>query len=133
MDNTQNINRKTILIADDDSTIRDLYCVELEKGGYIIKQASDGVEALEIAKQSTPDLILLDIMMPRKSGLDVLSDLKQDPNLMNIPIFILSALGEADDRARGLALGAIRYIAKAETIPGKVIQEVDDFFKNQAE
>lgn len=133
MDNTQNTNRKTILIADDDPTIRDLYCVELEKGGYIIKQASDGLEVLEIVKQKKPDLILLDIMMPRKSGLDVLADLKQDPNLMNIPVFILSVLSETDDKARGLALGAIKYIAKAETIPGKVIQEVDDFFKNQTE
>ena len=129
----QNIGHKTILIADDDPTIRELYSSELEKGGYIIEQASDGVEALEILKQNKPDLILLDIMMPRKSGLDVLSEIKQDPSLMNIPIFILSALGDTDDKARGLSLGATRYIAKAETIPGKVIQEVDDFFESQAE
>ena len=129
----QNTGHKIILIADDDPTIRELYSSELEKGGYIIQLASDGVEALELIQQNKPDLILLDIMMPRKSGLDVLSELKQNSSLMNIPIFVLSALGDTDDKARGLALGALRYIAKAETIPGKVIQEVDDFFAGQSE
>lgn len=120
-----------IVIAEDDPIIRNLYKEELEKGGYIVKVAQDGVEALEVLKENKADLLLLDIMMPRKSGLDVLAEMKQDQALLNIPVFILSALGDADDKARGLALGAARYIAKAETIPGKVIQEVNDFFASQ--
>ena len=122
---------QTIIIAEDDPIIRSLYKEELEKGGYIVKVAQDGIEALEILKENKADLLLLDIMMPRKSGLDVLAEMKQDQTLLNIPVFILSALGDADDKARGLALGAARYIAKAETIPGKVIQEVNDFFASQ--
>lgn len=129
----KNTGHKTILIVDDDPTIRELYTTELEKGGYVIQQASDGVEALDIINQNKPDLIMLDIMMPRKSGLDVLAEIKQNPKLLDIPIFILSVLGDTDDKARGLALGATRYIAKAETIPGKVIQEVDNFFESQDE
>lgn len=126
MENTTQL--KTILIAEDDPIIRDLYSEELQKGGYIVKTASDGVEAMESIRSSHPDLVLLDIMMPRKSGLDVLAEMKNDETIMNIPVFVLSALGDADDKARGLNLGAVRYIAKAETIPGKVIEAVNQFF-----
>lgn len=131
MDNIQNTNRKIILIADDDSTIRGLYGDELIKGGYVVEYAADGVETLEKIQNKKPDLILLDIMMPQKSGLDVLSELKQNPEWQNIPVFVLSALGDTDDKARGLSLGALKYIAKSETIPGKVIQEVNSFFEGQ--
>jgi len=124
---------KYILIAEDDPTVRELYRAELEKGGYVVDEAVDGVEALEKIAEKKPDLILLDIMMPRKSGLDVLSEIKQNQDLMNVPVFILSALGDPDDKARGLSLGAVKYIAKAETIPGKVIQEVNDFFGSKSE
>lgn len=123
-------NKKTILIAEDDPVVVDLYKDELEKGGYHVLTAKDGVEALEMLRKNLVDLLLLDIMMPEKSGLDVLSEMKADPKTASIPVFILSVLGAADDRARGLALGAARYIAKVETIPGKVIQEVEDFFKS---
>ena len=122
------IGPKNILIAEDDPIIRNLYSEELQKGGYVVKLAFDGVEAMESMRNSRPDLVLLDIMMPRKSGLDVLAEMKSDENLLNIPVFVLSALGDADDKARGLTLGAIRYIAKSETIPGKVIEEVNQFF-----
>lgn len=125
-------NRKSILIADDDPTIRDLYKSELEKGGYIVFEAVDGVSALQVIRDRRPDLVLLDVMMPGKSGLDVLAEMKQDPAIAGTSVFILSVLGDTDDKARGLSLGADRYIAKAETIPGKVIKEVDDFFRSQS-
>lgn len=102
-------DKKTILIVDDEKMILNLLSHNLSREGYNIIEASDGVEAIKIAQESKPDLILLDVMLPRMDGLSVCKRIK---NLMNIPIIMVTAKGEELDKIVGLELGADDYITK---------------------
>jgi len=100
---------KTILVVDDDVHIRTLLTQELEAQGYQICEAKDGLEAIKQAKQSKPDLIVMDVMMPQMNGFDAAAVLKNDPQTLNIPIIILSIV---EDQERGYRLGVDRYLSK---------------------
>ncbi len=102
-------HRKTILVVDDDANIRNLLRQELESKGYFVREASDGLDAIEQVKKSKPDLITLDVLMPEIDGYALASMLKKDPLTMDIPIIIISILDGAD---RGYHLGVDRYINK---------------------
>lgn len=115
---------KTILLVDDDLTLREMYDERLKTEGFTIVQASNGEEALTKAKDIKPNLILLDIMMPKINGFDVLKSLKSDPELKDIPVIILTALIQDVDRVQGDKLGAANYIVKSETMPGEVITKI---------
>jgi GAF domain-containing protein/CheY-like chemotaxis protein len=99
----------TILIVDDDDSIRSLLQQELSDAGYLIEQATNGKEALELVRKNKPDLIILDVMMPEMNGFDVAAVLKNDPQTMDIPIIILSVV---QDKARGYRIGVDRYLTK---------------------
>lgn len=101
-----------VLAVDDDPVIQRLLQVNLEMEGYEVALAGDGVEALEQARAFRPDLVLLDIMMPRKNGWQVLAELKEDDDLKDIPVVFLSARAQDDDLQRGTELGAEAYITK---------------------
>lgn len=115
---------KTILLVDDDLTLREMYEERLKIEGFTIVQASNGEEALTQAKDIKPNLILLDIMMPKINGFDVLKGLKSDSELKDIPVIILTALIQDVDRVQGDKLGATDYIVKSETMPGEVITKI---------
>src|SRR3954470_1581283 len=104
----------TVLVVDDESDIRELVRINLELDGHAVLTAPDGAKALELARQKTPDLILLDVMMPGLDGWEVLSRLKADSEvaLSNIPVLMLTARSDDMDRIRGGIEGAIRYITK---------------------
>ncbi len=99
----------TILVVDDDDSIRSLLHQELSDAGYIIEEARDGKMALESIRKNRPDLIILDVMMPEINGFDVAAILKNDPQTMDIPIIILSIV---QDKARGFRIGVDRYLTK---------------------
>ncbi|NET59044.1 MAG: response regulator [Symploca sp. SIO2E6] len=101
--------QKTILVVDDDAPIRTLLTQELEAQGYQILQAKDGLEAIKQAKQTKPDLIVMDVMMPQMNGFDAAAVLKNDPQTLAIPIIILSVV---EDQQRGYRLGVDRYLNK---------------------
>ncbi len=115
---------KTILLVDDDLTLREMYEERLKTEGFIITQASNGEEAIKLAKETKPQIILLDIMMPKVNGFDVLKNLKADPATKGIPVIVLSALIQDVDRSEGKKLGAVDYIVKSETMPGEVIAKI---------
>ncbi len=102
-------DKKTILIVDDEQSIIDILVYNLKKEGYNTIEATDGVSAVEIALSQKPDLILLDIMLPKMDGLTVCKKVK---NALNVPILILSAKDEELDKIVGLELGADDYITK---------------------
>lgn len=102
-------SHKTILVVDDEAPIRELLRQNLEAENYQILEAKDGREAVAIAKQQKPHLIILDVMMPDMSGFDVAAVLKNDPQTMGLPIIILSIV---DDKERGLQIGVDRYLTK---------------------
>jgi len=102
-------NKPTILIVDDDESIRSLLHQELDESGYVIEEAANGRLALESVRRNKPDLIILDIMMPEMNGFDVAAVLKNDPETMDIPIIVLSII---QDKARGYRIGVDRYLTK---------------------
>ena len=101
--------QKTILVVDDEAPIRELLRQNLSAEGYMVKEAKDGLEAIEQVKQELPALVILDVAMPRMNGFDTAAVLKNDPQSMDIPILILSV---AEDQKRGYALGVDRYLTK---------------------
>ncbi len=103
---------KKILIADDRPEVVELVKVTLEGEGYLTIDAFDGREALEKIKREKPDLVLLDIVMPKMTGFEVLSQSKKDPALKEIPIIMLTAKGQKSDQEEGKELGATGYIIK---------------------
>ncbi|MBF0564662.1 MAG: response regulator [Nitrospirae bacterium] len=100
---------KNILVVDDDENIRKLLVQEIERNGYNVTTARDGIEALESIRKDRPNLIILDVMMPGMSGFDVAAVLKGDPVTSDIPVIILSII---EDRNRGRRLGIDRYLTK---------------------
>ena len=105
----ENLDKKTILIVDDEKTIVDMLVYNLQKEGYNTLEANDGEEAVNIALEKKPDLVLLDIMLPKMDGLAVCKRIRQT---LNIPILMISAKDEEIDKILGLELGADDYITK---------------------
>ena len=107
--NNAEMAKKTILVVDDEKPIVDILTYNLQKEGYSTLEANDGEEAIKIATEKKPDLILLDIMLPKVDGLTVCKKLR---HTLNVPILILSAKDEEIDKILGLELGADDYITK---------------------
>jgi CheY-like chemotaxis protein len=103
---------KTVLIADDKATSRELVRTVLEKAGYAVVEASDGIEALRNARESKPDLIILDLHMPGLDGFGVVREIRLDQELAATPCMALTASAMQGDRERALAAGFTAYIAK---------------------
>ncbi|MBK5225462.1 MAG: response regulator [Thermoleophilia bacterium] len=109
---SSSIGSKRILIVDDEASLRTLVRANLEVDGLEVSEAVDGIEAMRMLAESQPDLILLDIMMPGKDGIEVLEDLAADEKLKGIPVILLTAKGEQEDLEKGAALGARGHITK---------------------
>lgn len=101
-----------ILIADDNENIREALTYLLEDEGYTLSLAKDGAETLRKAREVSPDILFLDIMMPEINGYDVCRTIKNDPDLKNIYVIMLTAKGQADEQERGKEVGADEYIVK---------------------
>lgn len=120
-------NKITVFIVEDDPFVLRVYQRKLQKEGFNIALATNGKEALERIKSEPPNLILLDLVMPIKDGFELISDLKNDPQLKKIPIVVLTNLGQQKDADRVKSLGVEEYLVKSNTsIPGVVakIKEV---------
>ncbi|AWJ83751.1 two-component system response regulator [Azospirillum sp. TSH58] len=104
--------KPTILVADDEPSIVLSLQVLLQKAGFAVRIARNGEEALDSVAESTPDLILLDAMMPRRDGFDVCQSLRANPAYQSLPIIMLTAKSRDVERQKGMALGATDYITK---------------------
>ncbi|MBI5401459.1 response regulator [Candidatus Wolfebacteria bacterium] len=118
-----------ILLIEDDPFLSSLLKNRLTKEGFEIINARDGEEAMEFLKSDKVDLALLDIILPKKSGFEVLEEIRNNPQVQNstIPIFIISNLGQPEDVSKGYKLGAIEYFIKAKTSIDDLIQKIKDF------
>ncbi len=117
-------NKKEVLVIEDDKYLCDIYRENLEGIGLKVIIAHNGVEGLKRIKKEKPDLILLDLVLPEKKGLDVLREIKEDKKLKNIPVIILSNLGEEEDIKKGIGLGASDYMVKIKFAPDEVIKKI---------
>lgn len=115
---------KKILVIEDEATLQKALVEVLEQSGYDASSALDGERGLELAKQDLPDLILLDIILPKLDGFDVLKGLKGDQKTANIPVIILTNLGDVSSVQQALELGANSYLVKADFHLDDVIQKV---------
>lgn len=106
------MSKQTILVVDDEQDLLDLIEYNLKKEGFDVLKAENGQEGIDIAKESHPDLVLLDIMMPKMDGLAVCERIRQDPNTSRIPIIFLTARGDERTEIEGLNRGADDYITK---------------------
>ncbi len=115
-----------ILIVDDDLTLRELYEERMKQEGYVILSASDGEEALEKAVKENPDLILLDIMMPKINGIDVMKMLREKEETAKIPIIILTALVQEIGKVKDMMKPGDGYLVKSEIMPKDVVTKVEE-------
>ncbi|KAF2958756.1 two-component system response regulator [Thermotoga sp. Ku-13t] len=112
-----------VLVVDDSDVLRKIVGFNLTKEGFIVEEARDGVEALEKMASAKPDLVILDIMMPRLNGFEVLKRMRTDPELSNVPVIVLTAKGGEDDARTALQSGANGFLTKPFS-PVKLIEEV---------
>lgn len=117
---------KKILLVEDDENLIKSFNDFISKEGFDFKSAVNGEDGIELAKQEKPDLILLDIVIPKKSGFDVLYELKKDENLKNIPVIILTNLEEEKDIEKALSLGAYTYLVKANYSLDEIIKKIKE-------
>jgi len=103
---------KKVVVVEDEDAVAHLVEASLGDAGYLCLRARDGEEALRLAAREAPDLIILDVLMPKLDGMEVVRRLKADPVQSRIPVLMLTALGSVDDRVRGLGAGADDYVAK---------------------
>ncbi|MEN6409088.1 MAG: response regulator [Anaerolineaceae bacterium] len=112
-----------ILIAEDERDIRDLIAFTLRFAGYEVVAASNGEEAVEMAIQEIPDLIMMDVRMPRMTGYEACEKIKQEPSLKEIPVVFLSAKGQESEIRTGLEAGATEYLLKPFA-PDQLVERV---------
>ena len=105
--------KRKILVAEDDRYLVNVYRVKFAKVGFDVKIALDGEETIAALSSFKPDLVLLDLVMPKKDGFAVLAEMQQNPEWKKIPVIVASNLGQKEDIDRGLKLGAADYIVKS--------------------
>lgn len=118
--------RGKILIIEDDRFISKMYQTKLDLEGYQVDAAENGMQGLEKAKSFNPNLILLDLLMPELDGFGVLEALRGDESTKNIPVIVMSNLGQEDHVKKAMALGAKTYIVKSQFTPSNVVEKIKE-------
>jgi len=118
-----------LLLIEDDSAMAQMYRLKLQRDGYTVQVAGDGQAALNMLSGRLPDLIFLDVRLPRMDGFTFLERIRSSTRTKNIPVVIVSNYSEADLVSRGLRLGALEYLVKSKTTPGQLSEGVKDWTK----
>lgn len=116
--------QKRILLVEDDDALASVYLVRLEAEGFDVRRVANGEDALAAAISYKPDLVLLDVMMPKVSGFDVLDILRNTPETANLKIIILTALSQESDKQRAVQLGVDDYLVKSQVVITDVIERI---------
>lgn len=116
--------KKKILLVEDDNALASVYRSRLELEGFDIREVNNGEDALTAALEYKPDLILLDAMMPKISGFDVLDILRNTPETLNIRVIMLTALSQPKDKERAEKLGVDDYLVKSQVVIGDVVERI---------
>jgi len=120
-----------ILVVEDESFLLDLYEMKLKQAGYEVIKASNGEEGISLAQLELPRLILLDILMPKVDGYEMLKKLKNDGRAKNIPVIIFSNLSQKEEIEKGLKLGAKDFIIKTSITPTELEAKVKEYLKTK--
>ncbi len=119
--------KQKILMIEDDHFLRKIYREKLTRAGFEFVEATNGIEGVNKVISEKPDLVLLDLILPRKNGFEVLIEIKRNEITKDIPVIILSNLGQASDIKRGLSLGARDYLVKTEVNLSEVVEKVKEW------
>lgn len=123
-----------ILVVEDNAELAEMYETVLKNDGFQVVKAVDGEEGIKKMKDEHPDLVILDIVMPKVSGVEVLTAAKQDETLKKIPVFILTNVYSSEDNVKMLLnMGAVDYLVKSELTPGQVVEKVRKILSTQQE
>ena len=125
------MDNKTILVVEDEQGMRDALKETLEESGYTTVLAEDGERGIEMARQHKPDLVLLDIILPKKDGFEVLRELKQDEKLKETPVILTTNLSEPSDIQKALDLGATTYLVKSNYSLSDIIEKIQEILENK--
>ncbi len=120
---------KRILIIEDDPFLVDIYITKLKDIGFFVDVASDGKEGLRKLKEKDFDLLMLDIVLPRVDGWQVLKQISENEKLRKLKVIVLSNLGQKEEVEKGLNLGAVKYLIKAHYTPQEVVDEIKKVLK----
>ena len=120
---------RKILIVEDDKFLRELMTRKLVNEGYETIEATNGEEGVRTAKSEKPDLVLLDLILPGIDGFEALARIRKDQETANLPVIILSNLGQKEDIERGIKLGATDYLIKAHFSPGEITEKIASILK----
>jgi DNA-binding response OmpR family regulator len=121
--------KKKVLIIDDDSFLSGIYATKLDIEGFEVATAKDGEEGLKALEKMTPDLILLDVLMPKLDGFETLKRLKQIPAVKDVPVIMLTNLGQKEDIEKGIEQGAVDYLIKAHFVPAEAVDKIKKVLK----
>lgn len=121
--------KKKIAVVEDDPFLSKAFLLKLSNAGFEVVSIKDGQEAMDIIKKENPNLILLDLMLPRRSGFEILTDIKADSKLKEIPVLILSNLGQEEEREKGMKLGAKEYLVKTDIKLEEVVEKINNYLK----
>ncbi len=121
-----------VLFVEDDTDLADMYRLKLERDGYTVQVAGDGEQALALLEEDLPDLIFLDVRLPRMDGLTFLERLRAEPRTRGIPVVIVSNYSEEELVQRGLQLGALEYLIKSQTTPSRLASGVPEWARSVA-
>ena len=116
-----------VLVVEDDKFLVHAYSLKLEKAGFTVQIANDGEQALEVLPTFMPDLIILDLVMPRKDGFATLTEIKQQDAYKNIPVLVASNLGQADEISRAKSLGAADFVTKSNLSMNELVDKINSF------
>lgn len=119
----------SVLLIEDEEMLANMYETKFKNEGYKIRKALDGETGLKLAQEEKPDIILLDIIMPKLDGFSVLKKLKEDGKLKNVPVVLLTNLGQDEDINKGQSLGVAGYLVKANLTPAEVVEKVKEYLK----
>ncbi len=123
-----NKNKKKILIIEDDVFLSNIYNKKFSLEGFEVFLATDGEKGLELIKQKMPDIVLLDIMLPKMNGFEVLEEVNKDEELKKIPIILLTNINQQEDIKRAYDLGVEDYIIKTFFTPNEVVEKIKSIF-----
>jgi DNA-binding response OmpR family regulator len=115
---------KRVLLVEDDDALANVYVTRLQAEGFDIRRVANGEEALATAISYKPDLVVLDVMMPKVSGFDVLDILRNTPETANLKVILLTALSQDSDQERAKALGADDYLVKSQVVISDVVDRI---------
>lgn len=124
--------KATILLVEDDTFISGMYMTKLSALGYTVIVAADGEAGWAELQKKSPDLVLLDIVLPKKDGFEILADIRKSEKLKNIPVILLTNLGQKPDVQKGLDLGADSYIIKAHFTPSEIVEKIEKTLAKRA-